>query len=300
MNNFMQKMQQQTQATSHKMSTSAILNAEKEFLVVDKNMLEIDPSQPRQVFLSAAIDTLQQSIELHGQLQPILTLKHGDKFKVVSGERRLRAIMASTSIETVKITVLRQPPTDLERLAIQIEENAQREDLKAIEYAQAVAHYHHMSQEQGLKREETCRQLQLSSPRLSKLLKVATTPEQIQAFAAQTHIQDVEALYILTQAWEQDSTRTAAHLEQWCQQDWQQLNLRQAAQTLLDKIKQAGEITSSKPRNHKPALCVDRVTWQDETLCFYAGNKRISLQLTASVKMRLQDWLASSPALGDN
>ncbi|MBL6734894.1 MAG: ParB/RepB/Spo0J family partition protein [Shewanellaceae bacterium] len=292
MSNFMQKMQQQTQGASQKISTSTILNAEKEFLVVDKHMLEIDPAQPRQVFLSEAIVTLQQSIELHGQLQPILTLKHGDKFKVVSGERRLRAIMASKMVATVKITVLRHPPTDLERLAIQIEENAQREDLKAIEYAQAVAHYHHMSQEQGLKREETCRQLQVSSPRLSKLLKVATTPSLIQDFAAQTQAQDVEALYLLTQAWEQDAIRTRAHIDQWLEQDWQQLNLRQAAQTLLDKIKQQTERSpTATPRVAKPALKVDSVTYTDQTLVFYAGKKNVSIELTPTAKMQLQQLL---------
>lgn len=95
-----------------------------------------DEEQPRREFDEGALAALADSIREHGVLQPIVVVKEGKKYKIVAGERRWRAAkMAGLStIPTIVRTLDAQ-----NRLELSIIENAQREDLNAIEMATAYA-----------------------------------------------------------------------------------------------------------------------------------------------------------------
>lgn len=68
----------------------------------DKNqstMIEIDqispnPFQPRKNFDQEALDELANSIKEFGLIQPIIVFKKNNKFILIAGERRLRAVKA--------------------------------------------------------------------------------------------------------------------------------------------------------------------------------------------------------------
>ena len=95
-----------------------------------------DEEQPRKEFNSEAIEALAASIKEHGVLQPIVVTREEGKYKIVAGERRWRAskIAGLKTIPAIIRTV------DLQnRLELAIIENAQREDLNAIELATAYA-----------------------------------------------------------------------------------------------------------------------------------------------------------------
>jgi len=95
-----------------------------------------DEEQPRKEFVKEAIEALAASIKEHGVLQPIVVTKEGDKYKIVAGERRWRA----SKIAGLKTMPAIVRSMDLQkRLEISIIENAQREDLNAIELATAYA-----------------------------------------------------------------------------------------------------------------------------------------------------------------
>ena len=95
-----------------------------------------DENQPRREFDAEALDALANSIKEHGILQPIVVTKEDGKYKIVAGERRWRA---------AKIAGLKKVPAIIRtldsqnRLELSIIENAQREDLNAIELATAYA-----------------------------------------------------------------------------------------------------------------------------------------------------------------
>lgn len=95
-----------------------------------------DSEQPRHEFSKEAIEALAASIREHGVLQPIVVTREGGQYKIVAGERRWRA---------AKIAGLKEIPAIIRtldsqnRLEISIIENAQREDLNAIELATAYA-----------------------------------------------------------------------------------------------------------------------------------------------------------------
>ena len=95
-----------------------------------------DESQPRQTFDEDALAALAASIQQNGVLQPIVVVKSGDKYQIVAGERRFRAskLAGLKTIPAIVRTLSAQ-----NRLELSIIENAQREDLNALELATAYA-----------------------------------------------------------------------------------------------------------------------------------------------------------------
>src|SRR5438045_3702392 len=54
--------------------------------------IETNPKQPRRDFDEQSLQELAQSIRMHDIIQPITVSRlHGNKFRLISGERRLRA-----------------------------------------------------------------------------------------------------------------------------------------------------------------------------------------------------------------
>ena len=95
-----------------------------------------DEDQPRREFSAEAIEALAASIKEHGILQPIVVTKEDGKYKIVAGERRWRA---SKIAGLNKIPAIVRTLDSQNRLELSIIENAQREDLNAIELATAYA-----------------------------------------------------------------------------------------------------------------------------------------------------------------
>lgn len=95
-----------------------------------------DEDQPRREFDREALEALAASIREHGVLQPIVVTKEDGKYKIVAGERRWRA---SKIAGLDKIPAIIRTLDSQNRLELSIIENAQREDLNAIELATAYA-----------------------------------------------------------------------------------------------------------------------------------------------------------------
>lgn len=91
-----------------------------------------NPTQPRTYFDEKALNELAQSIKNLGVIQPITLRKEGERFEIISGERRFRAskIAGLTSIPAYIRLV-----NDQELLEMALVENIQREDLDSIEIA---------------------------------------------------------------------------------------------------------------------------------------------------------------------
>ena len=104
----------------------------------DLKLTEIvpDEDQPRREFDKGAIEALAASIKEHGVLQPIVVTKEDGKYKIVAGERRWRAAKIAG---LDKIPAIIRTLDSQNRLELSIIENAQREDLNAIELATAYA-----------------------------------------------------------------------------------------------------------------------------------------------------------------
>ncbi|MBD9361740.1 ParB/RepB/Spo0J family partition protein [Methylomonas fluvii] len=94
--------------------------------LIDVNLIDPNPEQPRTHFPEETLDRLAQSIQENGLLQPIIVQKLGDRYQLIAGERRLRAFieMKEQKIPAIVRTV------DNQNIAIlALAENIVREDL---------------------------------------------------------------------------------------------------------------------------------------------------------------------------
>jgi ParB family chromosome partitioning protein len=92
--------------------------------------------QPRKDMSPEALEELASSIRSQGIIQPIVVRPIGeDKYEIIAGERRWRA---SQLAELDVIPCLVKPVPDEAAVAIALIENIQREDLNAMEEAQAL------------------------------------------------------------------------------------------------------------------------------------------------------------------
>lgn len=123
--------------------------------VIPLDDIEVDHNQPRKVFDDFAMEELTSSILKKGVLQPILVRPFGNKYKLVSGERRYRASRSVQAAIKTRNTIpaMIVEMDDTEALEAQIVENLQRKDVnpmeEAVAFKQLQEKYSH--QEIGLK-----------------------------------------------------------------------------------------------------------------------------------------------------
>jgi ParB family transcriptional regulator, chromosome partitioning protein len=132
------------------------------------------PGQPRRRFDEAALDELAGSIAARGMIQPIVVRPHGHGYQIVAGERRWRAAQRAKLHE---VPVVVRDFDEAETLEIALVENIQRQDLNAIEEAQA---YQRLVGEYGHTQEELARIVHKSRSHVANLLRLLDLPAPVQ------------------------------------------------------------------------------------------------------------------------
>ena len=137
--------------------------------------IETNPKQPRKDFDEQALQELAHSIKLHDIIQPVTVSKlHGNKYRLISGERRLRA---------AKIAGLKDIPAyirhanDQELLELALLENLQREDLNAMEVALS---YKRMMEELDHTQEQVAERMGKDRSTVTNYLRLLKLPPDIQ------------------------------------------------------------------------------------------------------------------------
>ena len=101
--------------------------------MVDIELIEVNPEQPRKEFNEESLAELAASIKTLGLIQPVTLRKlTGGRYQLVSGERRLRAA-GMAGLE--KIPAYIRQVEDGALLEMALVENIQRENLDAMEIA---------------------------------------------------------------------------------------------------------------------------------------------------------------------
>lgn len=102
--------------------------------MVDIDLIDRSPYQPRTRFREEALEELVRSIRSSGIIQPLILRPHGARYQLIAGERRWRAAQRA-GLPRVP-AIVRDVP-EAQALEITLVENIQREDLNAIEQARA-------------------------------------------------------------------------------------------------------------------------------------------------------------------
>ncbi len=132
-----------------------------------------DEEQPRREFDEEALNALAASIKEHGVLQPIVVVKEEGKYKIVAGERRWRA---SKIAGLTKIPAIIRTLDSQNRLELAIIENAQREDLNAIELATA---YAKLKNQFNLTAEDIAAKVGKSEQTIQNTLRLLNLPDDV-------------------------------------------------------------------------------------------------------------------------
>lgn len=99
---------------------------------IDIDLIQARSDQPRKNFEN--IEELAESIKEYGLLNPIVLSKNNDKYQIIAGERRYRAsVLAGLKKIDAIVRDFDQKEIDI----LSLVENIQREDLSALEEAQA-------------------------------------------------------------------------------------------------------------------------------------------------------------------
>lgn len=145
------------------------------------------PFQPRLVFDEQGLRELAATIAAAGVLQPIIVRPKGQRYELVSGERRLRAAKIA-GLEKIPAIVRRLD--DAQSRQVTAIENLQREDLNPIEEARAYQQLLKGAREKGkggkekgeekITQEELARRLGVSQPHVANRLRLLGLPQNCQ------------------------------------------------------------------------------------------------------------------------
>ena len=133
-----------------------------------------NPTQPRTEFDEDALEELAESIRQLGLIQPITVKREGEKYIIISGERRWRA-SEKAGLKRVPAYIREVDDTTLHAMALV--ENIQREDLNAIEISLGMQR---LVEECGLTQEALAERLGKKRSTVANYLRLLNLPEEIQ------------------------------------------------------------------------------------------------------------------------
>ena len=133
-----------------------------------------NPTQPRTDFDEVALEELAESIRQLGLIQPITVKRSGDKYIIISGERRWRASQKA-GLEAIPAYIREVDDTTLHAMALV--EKIQREDLNAREISLGMQR---LIEECGLTQEALAERLGKKRSTVANYLRLLNLPEEIQ------------------------------------------------------------------------------------------------------------------------
>jgi ParB family chromosome partitioning protein len=159
-----------------------INNSNTELLAL--SVADVQPSklQPRKTFDDETIKELANSIKLHGLLQPIVVRKQGEKYIIIAGERRWRAV------QMAKLSSIKAIVKDIsinESLESAIVENIQRENLNPIDEGEAYLSLHNEFKYTQI---ELAGKFSKSRSYIANMIRIAKLPKHIKETVIEKNI----------------------------------------------------------------------------------------------------------------
>ncbi len=137
------------------------------------DQIDGNPFQPRRDFTEPEIASLAESLKEHDLLQPILVRRAGQRYQLISGERRLRAAMQAG---WTQIPAQVREADDRLVAELAIVENLHRKDLNPIEKALSFKRY---LEEHGCSQEDLARRLKIDRSTIANLMRLLELPEAV-------------------------------------------------------------------------------------------------------------------------
>lgn len=194
--------------------------------------LRPNPYQPRKHFDEQGIQELAESIKQHGVIQPIIVRSVLKGYELIAGERRFRASQM-LGLETIPAVV--RAFTDDQTMEIALIENLQRENLNAIELAQA---YQNLMDQLGLTQEELSVKVGKSRSHIANFLRLLNLPDDVKDHVSRGTLSMGHARAI---AGVKDPTAVKQLAKSTIDQEWSVRQLEEAIQQMNRNKAKTGE-----------------------------------------------------------
>lgn len=165
--------------------------AQNELLMLGVHDIDDNPFQPRREFSEPEIVSLAESLKEHDMLQPVVVRRLGDRWQLISGERRLRAAIRAG---WTKVPASVRTADDRLVAELAIIENLQRKDLNPIEKALSFRRY---VDEHQCTQEDLAKRLKIDRSTIANLLRLLELPQTVQDDLASGKITNGHARAIL-------------------------------------------------------------------------------------------------------
>lgn len=158
-----------------------------ELLLLDLDLLDDNPYQPRSERDESKAAELRQSIAAQGQVQAILVRRVGTRWQIIFGHGRVEALRrlrneATSEADRRRFSTVKAEErfnvSDEQMLTLALLENIQREDISPMDCAAALMRLRAMHPEMHAV-EEIAREVGISTNRVKRLLRLQATPQVI-------------------------------------------------------------------------------------------------------------------------
>ena len=208
---------------------------------LDPRTVGPNPEQPRRSFDPEALAALRDSIRLHGLLHPIVVQRDGDAYRLVAGERRLRAAQLA-GVSAIPAIVRPAAESGRQSLEVALTENLVRTDLNPMEEAAA---YARLSDAFGLTHEAIALRLGRTRPTVSNAIRLLNLPAPVQEAVAESRLTAAHgrALLVLPNPADQEAIAAMAIADG--------LTVRETERAVQERLDRATE--PPRARNTAPA-----------------------------------------------
>ena len=197
--------------------------------------IQPNPFQPRKRFDKSKLEELAESIRQHGIVQPLVVRLQDSGYELVVGQRRLQAARL-IGLETVPVIV--NALEDIEMVQVALIENLQREDLNAIEEAEA---YNQLIEEFGMTQEELAKVLGRSRPTITNTIRLLNLSPEVQEIVSRGTISMGHARALLSIDDFRLQEKVCKHVVD------KQLSVRET-ETLVRHVVATGRLDRAKPK----------------------------------------------------
>jgi ParB family chromosome partitioning protein len=163
----------------------AILRMNDEKLLRGAKLADVDLTkitvreQVRTKFNDDSIRELAENIRINGLIQPLVIYRENDKFVLICGERRFRAMSTLAEMKTAPCFIL-ENKTPEELMAIQFSENSSREELHYIDQADSICNYKKVT---GASERKITAALGISKSEVHRCVLIGRLPKDIKEAA---------------------------------------------------------------------------------------------------------------------
>lgn len=248
------------------------VSQEPEMIYLALDQIQPNPHQPRKKIDNKAMEELMESIKTHGLIQPIVVRPlEGNKYEIIAGERRWQACKR---LNMERIPVIIKKYSDLEASAAALIENIQREDLNAVEEANA---YKQLMENYGLTQEELSNRVGKSRSFIANMVRLLTLPREIKEMLAEGLITAGHARALVTL----DDSET--QIKFTLKVIKQQLSVRKTEEMVRKYIESGGG-----KKQHRPSIDQEQQDWEKELTAKLGKKVRIKTNANGGGKLIIE------------